>query len=50
MTIHEHVLPLGAVILAAAGKSAYQIHTGKRRGQWPTSLEISVAMFEYYGI
>lgn len=26
----------------------YQIHTGQRRGQWPTSPEITAAMFERY--
>ena len=28
----------------------YQTHTGQRRGQWPTSPEISAAMFERYKI
>jgi hypothetical protein len=27
---------------------AYQTHAGQRRGQWPTSPEISAAMFERY--
>jgi hypothetical protein len=27
---------------------AYQIHAGRRRGQWPSSPEISAAMFELY--
>ena len=26
----------------------YQTHAGRRRGQWPTSAEISTAMFERY--
>jgi hypothetical protein len=26
----------------------YQTHAGQRRGQWPTSAEISTAMFEWY--
>ncbi len=26
----------------------YQSHAGRRRGQWPTSLEISSAMLEHY--
>jgi hypothetical protein len=26
----------------------YQTHAGQRRGQWPTSVEISTAMLEYY--
>jgi hypothetical protein len=26
----------------------YQTHAGQRRGQWPTSVEISAAMFERY--
>jgi hypothetical protein len=26
----------------------YQTHAGQRRGQWPTSAEISAAMFERY--
>jgi hypothetical protein len=26
----------------------YQTHAGQRRGQWPTSSEISTAMLEYY--
>jgi hypothetical protein len=26
----------------------YQTHSGHRRGQWPTSTEISTAMFERY--
>ena len=26
----------------------YQTHAGQRRGQWPTSTEISTAMLEYY--
>jgi hypothetical protein len=26
----------------------YQIHAGQRRGQWPTSAEISAAMVERY--
>ena len=26
----------------------YPTHAGQRRGQWPTSAEISAAMFEYY--
>jgi hypothetical protein len=28
---------------------AYQTHRGQRRGQWPSSSEISSAMFERYG-
>jgi hypothetical protein len=27
---------------------AYTTHAGQRRGQWPTSLEITAAMFEHY--
>jgi hypothetical protein len=27
---------------------AYTTHAGRRRGHWPTSMEISAAMFEYY--
>ncbi len=27
----------------------YETHAGQRRGQWPTSAEISTAMLEYYG-
>jgi hypothetical protein len=27
---------------------AYATHAGHRRGHWPTSMEISAAMFEYY--
>lgn len=26
----------------------YQTHAGRRRGQWPTSVEISTAMLEHY--
>jgi hypothetical protein len=26
----------------------YEVHAGHRRGQWPTSLEISTAMMEQY--
>jgi hypothetical protein len=26
----------------------YQTHAGQRRGQWPSSLEISSAMLEHY--
>jgi hypothetical protein len=26
----------------------YQTHAGKTRGQWPTSIEITTAMFEHY--
>jgi hypothetical protein len=26
----------------------YETHAGQRRGQWPTSSEISTAMLEYY--
>ena len=26
----------------------YQAHAGRRRGQWPTSFEISTAMLEHY--
>jgi hypothetical protein len=26
----------------------YQTHSGQRRGQWPSSPEISAAMFERY--
>jgi hypothetical protein len=26
----------------------YQTHAGRRRGQWPTSAEISTAMLEHY--
>jgi hypothetical protein len=26
----------------------YQTHAGQRRGQWPSSTEISAAMFERY--
>jgi hypothetical protein len=26
----------------------YQTHAGQRRGQWPTSVEISTAMLERY--
>ena len=26
----------------------YQAHTGKRRGHWPSSSEISGAMLEFY--
>jgi hypothetical protein len=29
--------------------SAYQIHPGRRRGQWPSNAEITAAMFERYG-
>ncbi|WP_156033226.1 hypothetical protein [Candidatus Magnetobacterium casense] len=28
----------------------YQTHTGQRRGQWPSSPEISVAMLEHYNL
>jgi hypothetical protein len=27
---------------------AYTTHAGQRRGQWPTSPEITAAMFEHY--
>lgn len=27
----------------------YQTHAGQRRGQWPTSVDISAAMVEHYG-
>jgi hypothetical protein len=27
---------------------SYETHRGQRRGQWPSSLEISAAMFEHY--
>jgi hypothetical protein len=27
---------------------AYQTHAGQRRGQWPSSPEITAAMFEHY--
>ena len=26
----------------------YTTHAGQRRGHWPTSMEISTAMFEHY--
>jgi hypothetical protein len=26
----------------------YETHAGRRRGQWPTSVEISAAMLERY--
>jgi hypothetical protein len=30
------------------GLDGYHTHAGQRRGQWPTSAEISAAMFEHY--
>lgn len=39
----------GRVVQPDSGRlQDYQTHAGQRRGQWPTSLEISAAMLELY--
>jgi hypothetical protein len=59
VTVHETILPLGAMIWAAVEKAPGLTpegliseirHTGQWRGHWPSSAEITTAMLERYKI